>query len=157
MKIALFSDETDQAVHAAQELQARYDFVAPDDADVGVALGGDGYILSILHQNTQRQLPIYGMNRGTVGFMLNGYSTENLEARLHAAIPLSLHPLRLNATRTNGEQKTLYAINEVSFIRQSQQAAHIDILIDDVCHMEKMFADGVCIATPAGSTAYNFA
>jgi len=120
-----------------------------------VALGGRGIILQTLHQNMRSNKPIYGMHRGTVGFLMNEYRSEDLYARLAAARDTVIHPLLMRATDIRGEVHIHHAINEVSVFRQTHQAARLRILIDERERMPELVADGVMVATPAGSTAYN--
>jgi len=154
-KIAFAAADTEAAQEARERLEARYPHVPPEQATVVVALGGDGFMLETLHRDLERELPIYGMHRGTVGFLMNEYSEEGLEARLAAAEPVKLHPLRMRAVDIRGEVEKALAINEVSLLRESRQAAKIRIHVDDVVRMDELICDGVLIATPAGSSAYN--
>ena len=156
-RMALFCDATDSAQAAAAELRARLRFVPEAEAEMGVVLGGDGFMLDILHEVLGRDFPLYGMNRGSVGFLLNGYAADALPARVAAAVPVSLYPLHLRAVCADGSVIEAYAINEVSLFRKGAQAASLDIAIDGTAQMHAMVCDGICIATPAGSTAYNFA
>jgi len=154
-KIAFVAADTDKAIEAQRELSARYDAVEPDEADVVVALGGDGFMLETLHRTFARPIPIYGMNCGTVGFLMNEFDGDNLPERLAGAEEVRLHPLRMvSHTRSGGRAEAL-AINEVALFRESRQAAKIRIRIDGVVRLEELVCDGVLVATPAGSTAYN--
>jgi NAD+ kinase len=137
------------------QLRDRYDDVGPEVAEVIVVLGGDGYMLSVLHHTRHLALPIYGMNQGTVGFLMNDFSLIDLPARLAAAELAVLHPLAMVARDANGEQHEAMAINEVSVFRETRQAAKIRISIDGNVRLEELVCDGVLVATPAGSTAYN--
>lgn len=154
-KIAFVATDMPEAQAAQKSLRARYGDVAPDKADVIVALGGDGLMLQTLHDHMDRRVPIYGMNRGSVGFLMNEYRDNDLLERLDAAELATLHPLRMKATLTNGEHQEALAINEVSLLRETYQAAKIRISIDGKTRMEELICDGVLVATPAGSTAYN--
>jgi len=137
-------------------LRARYDCVEdPSTADVIVALGGDGFMLHTLRQFVGVGKPIYGMNRGTVGFLMNEFVTDELTDRIASADQLTLHPLRMRATCQDGSVEEALAINEVSLFRETRQAATIDIRIDGVARLNGLVCDGVLLATPAGSTAYN--
>ena len=153
--IGFVAAETEAAQGALAALQRRYDHVDPDAADTVVAIGGDGTMLETLHRFIDRNVPIFGMNLGSVGFLMNSYAEENLLERLAAARAAELHPLSMEAIRENGERHTALAINEVSLLRQERQTAKIRIKIDGVVRMEELFCDGVLVSTPAGSTAYN--
>lgn len=153
--IAFLAGNHPTAQAALPEFTKRYANVAPDKASVIVALGGDGFILETLHRYMNRGIPIYGMNRGTVGFLMNRFDSENLEQRLAKAIPIRLRPLKMTATTLSGEQQTALAINEVSLLRQTRQAAHIQITVDGKERLPLLICDGIMVATPAGSTAYN--
>lgn len=153
--IAFVASDAEEAVEARRRLEARYDHVAPEDADVIVALGGDGLMLESLHAYMDRSIPIYGMNRGTVGFLMNEYSEEDLRTRLDRAEEVQIHPLRMRTQTTDDRTRDALALNEVSLLRESRQAAKIRIRIDGVTRLEELICDGVLIATPAGSTAYN--
>ena len=155
-KIAFLAASQKQAQMAYIQLITRYGDVPPDQADVIVALGGDGFLLETLHAVPARTVPIFGMNRGTVGFLLNPFSVEGLLARLHAAVPVRLCPLRMTAYTLRDEAITAISFNEVSLLRETRQAAQIEIRIDDRSRLESLVCDGVLVATPAGSTAYNF-
>ena len=120
-----------------------------------IALGGDGFMLHCYHEYLNNNIPVYGMNRGTVGFLMNEYHDQNLLNRLNSAVPSELHPLRMTATTVDGEEHSALAFNEVALVRYSQQAANIRIIIDENERIEKLIADGIMVATPAGSTAYN--
>ncbi len=133
----------------------RYDHVAPEQADVIVALGGDGFMLQTLHRFMDRGTPVYGMNRGSVGFLMNAYAEEDLLQRIEQASEEILHPLQMRAYDESGAHTEALAINEVALIRDAAQAAKIRIIVDDKVRMEQLIADGVLVATPAGSTAYN--
>ncbi len=143
------------AQEALAELSRRYRSVAPDEADIIVALGGDGFMLETLHKHLQRNVPIYGMHRGSVGFLMNGYSPDGLEERLGHAKPVRVHPLEMTATDKAGQAHHALAINEVSLLRQSRQTAKLSVSIDDLVQLDELMADGILVATPVGSTAYN--
>ena len=153
--IALVAGSTPEAREAYERLQGRYGNVEPKDADVIVALGGDGLMLQTLHKFMNSGKPIYGMQRGTVGFLMNDFSIDNLIERLTAAQITIIHPLVMRARDSAGRMHEHRAINEVSLFRQSAQAAHLRILIDGQERLAQLVADGVLLATPAGSTAYN--
>ena len=152
---AFVASDTREAHEARGRLEARYPTVAPEAADVVVALGGDGFVLETLHRDPARGTPIYGMNCGTVGFLMNHYDEEDLPRRLGRAEKVTLHPLAMIVQNLAGETLEALAINEVSLLRQSRQAAKLRLRIDGVVRLEELICDGVLVATPAGSTAYN--
>jgi NAD+ kinase len=154
-RIAFVASPGAEAQEALARLVKIYGNHAPADADVVVALGGDGLMLQTLHQHMRSGKPIYGMHRGTVGFLMNEYRTEDLYARLAAARDTVIHPLLMRATDVHGTVHLHHAINEVSVFRQTHQAARLRILIDERERMPELVADGIMVATPAGSTAYN--
>ena len=154
-KIAFTAGDSPPAQEALAHLEARYGRTPPEEANVIVALGGDGFMLETLHNHLDSGTPIYGMHRGSVGFLMNDYSADDLEARLAAAVPVVLHPLRMRARTIDGADIAALAINEVSLLRQSRQAAKIRIRVDDVVRLDELICDGVLVSTPAGSTAYN--
>ncbi|HZP20569.1 MAG TPA: NAD kinase [Bauldia sp.] len=153
--VAFIASRTDKARAAQERLTRRYDGVAPEEAATIVALGGDGFMLETLHAFMNTGKPIYGMNYGTVGFLMNDFREEGLRERLAAAVRSSIHPLLMRAVDQSGAKHRSYAINEVSLLRQSYQAAKLRISIDGKVRMEELIADGLLVATPAGSTAYN--
>ncbi|QQM04910.1 NAD kinase [Rhodopseudomonas palustris] len=154
-RIAFVASTSAEAQAAMAQLVQLYGNAEPHEADVVVALGGDGLMLQTLHQQMHSGKPIYGMHRGTVGFLMNEYSTVDLRARLAAARETVIHPLLMRATDIYGEVHIHHAINEVSLFRQSHQAARLRISIDERERMSELVADGIMVATPAGSTAYN--
>jgi NAD+ kinase len=154
-EFAFVAADTDEARAALARLQKRYPPVAPERAEAIVALGGDGFMLETLHRFLTRGVPIYGMNCGTVGFLMNGYEEERLPERLNAAAEVTLFPLAMTARTVEDEVKKALAINEVSLLRETRQAAKIRIQVDGVMRMPELICDGVLVATPAGSTAYN--
>ncbi len=156
-KLGLVVSNTPQAADAAIELRAAHDFVDRTEADAVVALGGDGFMLSVLHRvlHSQRPKPVFGMNKGTVGFLMNEYSPEDIGQRVARATSFFLSPLTMEATTSAGETITSPAINEVSLLRETRQAAKIEISIDGKVRLEELSCDGVLVSTPAGSTAYN--
>lgn len=154
-KIAFVAAQQPEAQDALKVLAHRYGNMATGQAEVIVALGGDGFMLESLHGAIGSGTPIYGMNRGTVGFLMNEYLTEGLPERIARAQAVSLRPLKMTATDVNGNTTTALAINEVSLLRESRMAAKIRIYIDGVARLDEMICDGVLVATPAGSTAYN--
>jgi NAD+ kinase len=155
MRLAFLAADTPEARSAQPELAAAYGGVEPEAAEVVVALGGDGFMLETLHRFIGRGVPIYGMNLGTVGFLLNEFRREGLLERITAAMPVDLHPLRMHARLDNGDFRTALAINEVSVFRETRQAAKLRIEIDGICRLPELVCDGLLVATPAGSTAYN--
>ncbi len=154
-QIAFIAASTPEAHGAYARLKKRYGNVDPKSADVIVALGGDGLMLQTLHKFMNSGKPIYGMHRGTVGFLMNDFSEEHLPERVAAAQINVIHPLVMRARDAQGRIHEHRAINEVSIFRQSAQAAHLRILIDGKERLAELIADGVLVATPAGSTAYN--
>ena len=154
-RIAFVASNGEEAQAALDALVKLYGNHPPVRADVVVALGGDGLMLQTLHRQMRSGQPIYGMHRGTVGFLMNEYRAENLYARLAAANETVIHPLLMRATDVEGKVHIHHAINEVSVFRQRHQAARLRILIDERERMPELVADGVMVATPAGSTAYN--
>lgn len=156
LRICFVSSEAEKAQQALGALKSQYHGVeTPEEADVVVALGGDGFMLHTLRALIGTGKPIYGMNRGTVGFLMNEYRTGGLEERLASAQALKLYPLRMKATRVDGTIEEAIAINEVSVFRETRQAAKIDIRVDGVARLNGLVCDGALVATPAGSTAYN--
>jgi len=154
-KIAFVASPTPEARAACEALEKRYGNNAPQMADVIVALGGDGLMLQTLHNFMNSGKPIYGMHRGTIGFLMNEFAVENLPERLAAAQRTVIHPLLMCAHDDKGATQRHHAINEVSLFRQTAQAAHLRILIDGEERLSELIADGLLVATPAGSTAYN--
>lgn len=154
-KISFVAADIPEAAEALAELEARYFHVAPEEADIIVALGGDGFMLRTLHQYKADDTAIFGMNRGSVGFLMNEFGTDDLEPRLAKAEPVTVHPLLMKSELKDGSVTTSHAINEVALLRQTQQAAKIRVLVDGIERIEELICDGVLVATPAGSTAYN--
>ena len=155
MKLAFIAAQTDTAQATRERLVELYGECSPRDADVLVALGGDGLMLECLHRVLGTGLPVYGMNRGSVGFMMNEYHEDELPARITEAHSSVLHPLRMHAVTASGVVEEAMAFNEVSLLRQGRQAAKIRISIDHRERLSELICDGVLISTPAGSTAYN--
>jgi NAD+ kinase len=153
--ISFVASETPEAESALEKLVARYGNADPATADVIVALGGDGLMLQTLHRFLGTGKPIYGMNRGSVGFLMNEYRERGLSKRLDAAQRSVVHPLSMNSTDQTGAMVQAKAINEVSLLRRSYQAAKLRISVDGQVRLDELVADGVLLATPAGSTAYN--
>ena len=154
-RVAFVAADTDVARAARTQLIDRYGETAPDDADIVVALGGDGHMLETLHRFMDHNLPIYGMNCGSVGFLLNPFEKDGLPERLARAQPFKLHPLQMRTTDVTGAQDTARAFNEVSLLRETRQTAKLRISIDGVERLSELICDGVLVCTPAGSTAYN--
>ncbi len=154
-KIAFLAAPSAEAEEARNRLVRRYGDVDADQADVIVALGGDGMMLHTIHERMAQNVPIFGMNRGSVGFLMNEFAEEDLQARLDKAVLITLHPLRMEVVDLDGRQHTSIAINEVSLLRETRQAAKIRIIVDGVPRIDEMICDGVLVSTPAGSTAYN--
>jgi NAD+ kinase len=154
-RIACVASSAAAARTAQADLAARYDLVDPGDCEVIVALGGDGLLLHTIHQHLQLGRPIFGMNRGTVGFLMNQYRPDGLLERVAAATPITIHPLRMAATYADGSLSHALAFNEVAVTRLSAHSANLRLSIDGVQRMPVFMGDGLIVATPAGSTAYN--
>ena len=155
-KISFLSSEEPLALEASRVLEKIHGSYPLDEADVVVALGGDGFMLRALYDTMHLSLPLYGMNFGTVGFLMNDFSKTHLIERLNAAEETVINPLTMTAHCVDGTTKTALAINEVSLIRSSSQAAKLRILIDGKERMTELVCDGALVSTPAGSTAYNY-
>ena len=156
LRLALLASPTDEAQAALATLSALHPLQAPEDADVIVALGGDGFMLQTLHRHGALGKPVYGMKLGTVGFLMNQYRPEELRERIAKAEPAVLHPLEMLAQTESGTTVGSLAYNEVSLLRQTRQAAHVSIELNGDVRLDELICDGVMLATPAGSTAYNF-
>ena len=154
-RIAFVASAAPEALEAQAALIQRYGKMEPANADVIVALGGDGFMLQTLHRFINDKIPIYGMNRGFVGFLMNDYKEDDLLERLSAAETSCIHPLEMNATDANSKANKSLAINEISLFRQRYQAAKLRVAIDDKVRLEELICDGILVSTPAGSTAYN--
>lgn len=157
-KLALTSASTERARKAARELAGRIDFVPIEEADTLVALGGDGTMLLALHDmlDSGRLIPVFGLNLGTVGFLMNRYSgVEDIEERLAKAKPMAVRPLKMEAHTRDGRVENFSAINEVSLLRETRQTAKIEISVNGKVRIRELACDGVLLATPVGSTAYN--
>jgi NAD+ kinase len=155
-RIAFVAAPTEEAQRALAALKSRYGDVAIDAAGVVVALGGDGFMLRTLHRHIARGLPVYGMKVGTVGFLMNHFNEDELPERLARAQPASLHPLVAEAINETGSTLTALAFNEVSLLRQTKQIAHLRVSLNGSVKIDELMCDGIIVATPAGSTAYNF-
>jgi len=157
-KLALLASDTPRAQQAFRELEERYDWVPIEEAQTAVVLGGDGYMLHALHSmlDNGRVIPAYGLNLGTVGFIMNRYKTGiDLEKRLNKARAIAICPIRMQAVTQTGASANWCAINEVSLLRETRQTAKIEVSVDDRVRIEELVCDGVLLSTPAGSTAYN--
>lgn len=155
-KIAFVASSMPDAQLALTTLVGRYGNVAPEAADVIVALGGDGFMLQTLHAVQTLSAPVYGMNRGTVGFLMNAFDMDDLPTRLLSAEPQIIHPLQMHAITMDGTTHSALAINEVSLLRAGPQAAKLRISVDGRVRLDELVCDGALVCTPAGSTAYNY-
>jgi NAD+ kinase len=154
-RVAFVASDRPEAQDARTRLAARYGDPPPEEAQVVVALGGDGFMLEQLHASIRTGKPIFGMNRGTVGFLMNEYGEEGLLERVNDAQQTVIHPLRMRATDLGGAIVEGLAINEVSMLRETRQTAKLRIVVDGKVRLEELSCDGALVATPAGSTAYN--
>ena len=155
MKLHFVADKTDSAQTALKSLINMYSQEKWEDADIIVALGGDGFMLETLHKSINLNRTVYGMNCGSVGFLMNRYKTADLTSRINKAKNITLHPLEMRCVDIHGEETISLAINEVSLFRETRQAAKVRIYIDGTTRLDELVCDGVLLATPAGSTAYN--
>ncbi|HLT45078.1 MAG TPA: NAD kinase, partial [Luteimonas sp.] len=155
-RIAFLASQTDDAQHALDALTARHGQCEPEEADVLCALGGDGFMLQTLHRHGGLGKPVFGMKLGTVGFLMNQHREDDLLERIRAAEPAVLHPLEMIAQTESGATVGSLAYNEVSLLRQTRQAAHLSIELNGKQRLDELIADGVMVATGAGSTAYNY-
>ena len=156
LKIAFLASDAPVAETSRLALVDRYGDAAPEEADVIVALGGDGFMLRTLHATQDLPAPVYGMNRGTIGFLMNEYHEADLMARLKEAEQAVIHPLSMHAMDHKGEEHRALAINEVSLLRAGPQAAKLRISVDGKLRLAELVCDGALVSTPAGSTAYNY-
>jgi NAD+ kinase len=154
-RLAFVADDRPEAAASRDRLAARYGEVPEQEADAIVALGGDGFMLETLHRNLPGSRPIYGMNRGSVGFLMNEYGEDQLIERINAAEHAVIFPLTMHAICRDGQEVRAMAINEVSLLRQTHQTAKLKILIDGKARLDELVCDGALVCTPAGSTAYN--
>lgn len=154
-RIAFAASDRPEAQAARAALEARYGAQPEDDADVVVALGGDGFMLETLHRHMARRTPVYGMNRGSVGFLMNDFQEDDLPQRVASAVASVIHPLQMDAWSEAGAAHSALAINEVSLLRQTRQTAKLKITVDGRVRLDELACDGALVATPAGSTAYN--
>ncbi len=155
MKIAFVTSAAPAAIAARERLAAALGDSPLAEADIIVALGGDGFMLRTLQAHGDRGVPVYGMKFGNIGFLMNRFQEDGLVARLQAAEPAVLRPLQMTVTEADGGQAEALAFNEVALLRQTNQAAHIAVSLNGKCKLDKLICDGVMVATPAGSTAYN--
>ncbi len=155
LALAFTASERPEAQFARKRLMQRYGSVPPSEAEVIVALGGDGFMLETLHAHLDRRTPVYGMNRGSVGFLMNDFEEDDLVERIAGAGRAIIHPLQMDAWTEAGEVVSGLAINEVSLLRQTRQSAKLRISVDGKVRLEDLSCDGCMVATPAGSTAYN--
>ncbi|SFR41920.1 NAD kinase [Litoreibacter janthinus] len=155
-KISFLASDTEVAREARAALIDRYGDIPQDEAEVIVALGGDGFMLQTLHGTQHLDTPVYGMNCGTVGFLMNEYHEPKLRERLSEAVEEDINPLRMKAIREDGTVHEALAINEVSLLRAGSQAAKLRIFVDGRERLEELVCDGALVSTPAGSTAYNY-
>ncbi|HLY07210.1 MAG TPA: NAD kinase [Rhizomicrobium sp.] len=149
------ASDSPEAEDALKRMRARYDDAGADKAEIVVALGGDGFMLQTLHAFLDRNRPIYGMNFGSIGFLMNEFREDDLHDRLAAAESARVHPLRMTAETRDGKPVDALAFNEVSLLRETRQAAKLRILVDGKVRIPELICDGILISTPAGSTAYN--
>ncbi len=155
LRLCFVATDRPQAQQALERLTQRYGDHGPEACDVVVALGGDGLMLETLHRHLDQDKPIYGMNRGSVGFLMNDYAEDGLLERIASAQRATIHPLEMIALTAAGETLTALAINEVSMLRQTRQTAKLRISVDGKVRLPELFCDGALVATAAGSTAYN--
>jgi NAD+ kinase len=156
-KVAFVASDAEAAQLALTEMQAEHGVLDPEEADIVVPLGGDGFMLETVHRFFGKSVPIFGMHRGSVGFLMNPYQVAGLFDRLETAQRVTLYPLEMIATGVNGAARRAIAFNEVSLLRETRQAAKLKISVDGVVRLEELMADGILLATPVGSTAYNLA
>lgn len=156
-RYALVASPTEAAQTAVQKLRKQHEWVSPNEADIVIALGGDGFLLQTLHDmlDQHRIRPVFGMNLGTVGFLMNEWRPEALFARIAAAKRFQVLPLRMEAETVNGQIVRSPALNEVSLLRETRQTAKLEVAVDGRVVLPELVCDGVLVATPAGSTAYN--
>ena len=154
-KLAFIASQDEEALTAKRELETKYAHVHEKDADVVVVLGGDGKMLEALRHYIDKPVKVFGMNKGTVGFLMNEFSSKHLPERIEAATLVTLHPLRMRVETSTGETEEALAFNEVSLLRETSQTAKLRITIDNTVRMEELLCDGILVSTPAGSTAYN--
>ena len=149
-------DYTKISKESSNRIQSTYKFFSLSEADAIVVLGGDGFMLDILKQYQDLDLPFYGLNKGTVGFLMNQNQNENLLNKLNQAEETIIHPLKMHAKKIDGSEEDHLAINEISILRSGSQAAKLKIVVDNLVRLEELVCDGALVSTPAGSTAYNY-
>ncbi len=153
--LCFLASQAPEALAARDELARLYGQVGAEDAEVIVVLGGDGFMLQTLHSTMNTGKRVYGMNRGSVGFLMNDYRVDDLAERIDSAVENALRPLKMTTTAADGSTSDALAINEVSLFRQSYQAAKLKVTVDGHVRLEELICDGLMVTTPAGSTAYN--
>jgi NAD+ kinase len=149
-------DYTKISKESSNRIQSTYKFFSLSEADAIIVLGGDGFMLDILKQYQDLELPFYGINKGTVGFLMNQNQNENLLSKLNQAEETIIHPLKMHAKKIDGSEEDHLAINEISILRSGSQAAKLKIVVDNLVRLEELVCDGALVSTPAGSTAYNY-
>jgi len=154
-RVAFVASDAEAAQLALTELRREYGVVEPDEAEIVVPLGGDGFMLETLHQFFGKGVPIFGMHRGSIGFLMNPYQVEGLGERLATAQPVTFYPLEMTTWDEQGATQSAIAFNEVSLLRETRQGAKLKITVDGVVRLEELMADGILLSTPVGSTAYN--
>ena len=155
MKFHFIASENPEAKEALKVLIKRYDQTKLELSDVIIAIGGDGMLLKALRNSIEKNKPVFGLNKGNVGFLMNELSFDNLENRIQTARKVKMHPLFMSAHKINGNIFTELAVNEVSILRQTHQAAHLKITVDKKERLNELVCDGILVSTPIGSTAYN--
>lgn len=155
MKFHFIASENPEAKEALKVLIKRYDQAKLELCDVIIAIGGDGMLLKALRNSIEKNKPVFGLNKGNVGFLMNELSFDNLENRIQTARKVKMHPLFMSAHKINGNIFTELAVNEVSILRQTHQAAHLKITVDKKERLNELVCDGILVSTPIGSTAYN--
>ena len=155
MKFHFIASENPEAKEALKVLIKRYDQTELELSDVIIAIGGDGMLLKALRNSIEKNKPVFGLNKGNVGFLMNELSFDNLENRIQTARKVKMHPLFMSAHKINGNIFTELAVNEVSILRQTHQAAHLKITVDKKERLNELVCDGILVSTPIGSTAYN--
>ena len=155
MRLAFVASETEVAQRARAALTKRYGSTEPGDAEIIVSLGGDGFMLRTLHAHRTLGIPFYGMKLGRLGFLMNKHDIDGLQERIERAHPAVLHPLEMHSTCCDGVEHRALAFNEVALLRQSNQAAHLQVRLNGEVKLDELVCDGILVATPAGSTAYN--
>ena len=150
------ADSSEDAKNYLKTIKEKYHFFSQSEADIIVVLGGDGFMLDVLKKYQNLNLPFYGINQGTVGFLMNQKQDENLINKLNEAEETVIHPLKMHAKKLDGTIEHHLAVNEISILRSGSQAAKLKIIVDDLVRLEELVCDGALVSTPAGSTAYNY-